>query len=54
MRGVHWVVSKVRQHRISAFVEDDETGGRRFLGEIVPQARVDGLPHIILNRLVPS
>src|SRR5229473_6738179 len=52
IRGVLWVVPKVRQHRVSAFVEGDQIGGRQLVGEIVFQARLDGLPHVIPNRLV--
>src|SRR6266851_8413482 len=53
IRGVLWVVPKVRQHRVSAFVEGDQIGGRQLVGEIVLQARLDGLPHVLPNRLVP-
>src|SRR5260370_10684747 len=52
IRGVLWVVPKVRQHRVRAFVEGDQIGGRQLVGEIVLQARFDGLPHIIPNRLI--
>src|SRR5438093_4111747 len=52
IRGVFWVVPKVRQHRISAFVESDQIGGRQLVGKIVLQARLDGLPHVFPNRLI--
>src|SRR5713226_9010395 len=49
---VLWVVPKVRQHRVSAFVEGHQIGGRQLVSQIVLQARLDGLPDIIPNRLV--
>src|SRR3989442_6194131 len=52
IRGVLWVVPKVRQHRISAFVEGDQIGGRELVGKIVLQPRLDGLPHIVPNGLI--
>src|SRR5712691_599336 len=52
IRRVLWVVPKVRQHRVSAFVEGDEIDGRQLVGQIVLQARLDGLPHVIPDRLV--
>src|SRR5713101_5591601 len=52
IRGVPWVVPKVRQHRISAFVEGDQIGRRQLVGQIVLQARLDGLPHVVPNGLI--
>src|SRR3989442_9855211 len=52
IRGVLWVVPKVRQHRIGAFVEGDQIGGRQLVGKIVLQARLDGFPHVIPNGLI--
>src|SRR3989304_4285518 len=52
IRGVPWVVPKVRQHRISAFVEGDQCGGRQLVGKIVLQARFDGLPDVVPNGLI--
>src|SRR4051794_26254805 len=50
--GVLWVVPTVRQYGVSAFVEGDQIGGGQLVGEIVLQARLDGLPHIVSNRLI--
>src|SRR3970040_1563257 len=52
IRGVLWVVPKVRHHRIGAFAESDQIGGRQVVGKIVLQARLDGLPHVVPNGLI--
>src|SRR5258708_29086176 len=52
IRGVLWVVPKIRQYRVSAFVQGDEIGGRQLVDQIVLQPRLDGLPHILPNRLL--
>src|SRR2546428_12930723 len=52
IRGVLWVVPQVRQYWISAFVEGDQTRGRQLVGKIVLQARLDGLPNVVSNRLI--
>src|SRR6516225_3614922 len=52
IRGVLWVVPKVRQHRISAFVEGDQLGSRQLVGKISFQARLDCFPHVVPNGLI--
>src|SRR5260221_13121677 len=44
IRGILWIVPKVRQHGISAFIERDQIGSRELVDQIVFQARLHGFP----------
>src|SRR5436309_4554783 len=52
IRSVLWIVPKVRQHRVIPVVEHGQIGDSELVRQVVSQACLDGVPHVIPNGLV--